>query len=82
MEPTLALARHAAREKGNVGAVLSGANEAAVALFLEDRIRFCEIAERVGEAVARIPALREVTVDDVIESDRAARALVREIGTL
>lgn len=77
MEPTLALARCAAREKGNVGAVLNGANEAAVALFLADKIRFCEIVERVGEAMERIPRKREVTVDDILACDQLARRLVR-----
>lgn len=75
--PALDLARAAAREKGSAGAVLNGANEAAVGLFLEDKIRFCEIAERVGETMARIPVKREVTVDEVLEYDRLARRIVR-----
>ncbi|MCB6364857.1 1-deoxy-D-xylulose-5-phosphate reductoisomerase [Intestinibacillus massiliensis] len=79
-KPALGLARTAAAQKGNAGAVLNGANEAAVALFLQDKIRFCEIAPLVGEAMARVPMKGEVSLDDVLESDRMARTLVTEYG--
>ena len=79
-KPTLNLARSAAASKGNAGAVLNGANEAAVSLFLQDKIRFCEIAPLVGEAMARVPAKQDVSLEDVLESDSLARALVMEHG--
>lgn len=79
-KPTLEMARTAAARGDNAGAVLNGANEAAVALFLQDKIRFCEIAPLVGEAMARVPAQAVNTVEDVLESDCIARALVSEKG--
>lgn len=74
--PALGLARRAAASRGNVGAVMNGANEAAVALFLQDRIPFYQIAELVREAMDTVDYLPEITVDDVLESDRAARESV------
>lgn len=74
--PALNLARRAAKARGNLGAVLNGANEAAVDLFLKDKIAFTEIAELVGKAVEGVNYISEITVNDVLESDRAARRMV------
>ena len=49
--PALNLAKHAATLKGDRGAVLNGANEAAVGLFLNGKIGFTDIAERVAYAL-------------------------------
>ncbi len=77
--PALGLARRAAAARGNLGAVMNGANEAAVALFLSDRIPFYRIAELVREAMDTVGYLPEITVDDVLESDRAAREVVHSL---
>ena len=74
--PALNLARQAAAQKGDRGAVLNGANEAAVGLFLEGRIGFAEIAERVAYALDAIAYRSSVTLDEVLEADRAAREIV------
>ena len=74
--PALKLARRAAKARGNLGAVLNGANEAAVDLFLRDKISFTQIADLVGKAVEGANYISEITVDDVLESDRAARRMV------
>lgn len=74
--PALGLAWQAAAQKGDRGAVLNGANEAAVGLFLEGRIGFAEIAERVAQALDAIPYRSSVTLDEVLAADRAARESV------
>lgn len=74
--PAITLARKAAKARGNLGAVLNGANEAAVDLFLHDKILFTQIADLVGKAVEGANYMTEITVDDVLESDRAARRMV------
>lgn len=74
--PTLKLARRAAALRGNAGAVLNGANEAAVDLFLHDKIAFYQIAELVEAAMNQVDYLSEITVEDVLQSDRAAREIV------
>ena len=74
--PAQNLAKQAAALKGDRGAVLNGANEAAVGLFLDGRIGFTEIAERVSHALDSIPYRKDITLDDVLAADRAARELV------
>ena len=74
--PALSMARRAAAEKGDRGAVLNGANEAAVGLFLAGRIGFTDIAARVAYALDNIPYQKEITLDGVLAADAAARELV------
>lgn len=71
--PALCLARQAAEQRGDRGAVLNGANEAAVGLFLENKISFGEIAARVAHALEAVPYERALTLDRVLEADRLAR---------
>ena len=74
--PALNLAKHAASLKGDRGAVLNGANEAAVGLFLNCKIGFTDIAERVAYALDTIPYKKDITLDDVLAADKAAREIV------
>ena len=74
----LALALEAAKKPGNPCAVLNGANEAAVGLFLSDKIRFLEIAELVEYALEQVPQGPADTLEQVLEADAAAREAVRE----
>lgn len=74
--PALTLAKLTAERRGNLGAVLNGANEAAVGLFLDGKIGFADIAARVREAMRQIPYRRALTLDAVLESDRLAREQV------
>ena len=69
----LALALEAARTGGTAGAILNGANEAAVAQFLAGKIGFLEIADRVAQAMAKVPVVREPGLADILEADAAAR---------
>ena len=74
--PALNLAKHAASLKGDRGAVLNGANEAVVGLFLNGKIGFTDIAERVAYALDTIPYKKDITLDDVLAADKAAREIV------
>ena len=69
----LALALEAAKTGGTAGAILNGANEAAVAQFLAGKIGFLDIADKVAQAIAKVPVVREPTLTDVLEADAAAR---------
>ena len=69
----LALALEAARRGGTAGAILNGANEAAVGLFLAGKIGFLDIADRVERALATVPVVDDPTLNDVLQADRAAR---------
>ena len=74
--PAMNLARQAASRKGNAGAVLNGANEAAVGLFLSDKLPFWRIPELVAQTMQRIPFVNDPTLDDILTSDREAREAV------
>ncbi len=73
--PALDLARTALDEGGEIPAVLNGANEAAVAAFLERRIPFPAIAEITAHVIDRwIPKNRPLTsIDQALAADREAR---------
>ena len=71
--PCLKLALSAARTGGTSTAVLNGANEAAVGLFLEEKISFGAIAERVARALDQVPVVYDPTLEDVLAADAAAR---------
>lgn len=71
--PGLGLAYDALAAGGTMSAVLNGANEVAVDAFLHDRIRFGQIAHLVAETMAAIPVVSHPTLEQVFESDRAAR---------
>jgi len=72
----LEICRQAMRKGGLCPCAANGANEAAVDLFLHDRISFPQIAELVGEAMERQAVTPDYTLEDVLEADRAARRFV------
>jgi len=60
-------------EGGSAPTILSAANEAAVAAFLERRIGFLKIARTVERVLDAMPARMPVDLDDVVAIDREAR---------
>jgi len=74
----LALALEAAKTGGTAGAILSGANEEAVAQFLAGKLKFLEIAGRVERALAAVPAVQDPSIQDILDADAAAREAVRQ----
>ena len=69
----LALAYEAARAGGTAGAILNGANEAAVAQFLAGKIGFLDIARRVEHAMERVAVVQEPGLEDILNADQEAR---------
>ena len=74
--PCLQLARDCAKAGGTACPVMNGANEAAVAAFLNDEIGFYDIYELVNGAVDAVPFIQNPTLDQILESDRLAREFV------
>ena len=74
--PCFALAEAAAREGGTACAVLNGANEEAVGLFLKDRIGFNDISRLVEKARRAVPVVYHPALADILEADAAARRAV------
>ena len=75
--PCFALAKEAAKLGGTACPAMNAANEEAVALFLQDNIRFYDIADAVSRALA-LPVVQEPTLDDIFAADRLARIHTRE----
>ena len=78
---TFSCLRHAifaAKRGGNAGAVLNGANEQAVDLFLQEKISFLEIGELVCAALETVDFMQEPDLAAVQQSDAYARRIVRQ----
>lgn len=75
--PCLALARECAKRGGNACAVMNGANEEAVAMYLRDEIGFYDIYRLVKYAVDTVPYIGKPNLEQILESDRLARAAVK-----
>ena len=77
--PSLKLAYQACKRGGTQPAVLNAANEVAVAAFLEERIRFPEIALVVAETINRQPVEPILHVTTVLDADLAARVQAESV---
>ncbi len=73
--PMLALAREAGEKGGTYPCVFNAANEVGVAAFLEGRLPFLAIAEIVADALERADGAPARDLADLVEADRAARAI-------
>ncbi len=71
----LSLAVEAAKKGGLATAVLNGANEAAVEMFLNDKIKFYQIADCVEAALSDACIPGKITVEKVLEADAMAREI-------
>ena len=74
--PCLRLAEEAATEGGTACAILNGANEEAVRLFLADKIGFHDISRLVAEARSKIAVVQNPSLEEILEADAAARRIV------
>ena len=57
---------------------MNGANEEAVALYLQDKIGFYDIYKLVSQAVQAVPFIKEPTLEQILEADKLARKAVLE----
>ena len=75
--PCLALARKCAKLGGTACPAMNGANEEAVAMFLNDEIGFYDIYYLVSQAVDAVPFVKNPTLEQILETDKLARLAVR-----
>ncbi len=78
--PSLRLARHALQMGGAAPTILNAANEIAVQSFLSGAIGFLDIAGLVERTLERLSPPAPVSIADVLEVDRLARATAAEIA--
>lgn len=74
--PALGLAYDVIEAGGTSGAVLNAANEAAVAAFLDRKIRFGRIVELVAEALSAIASVPADSLEAILDADVRTRAFV------
>ena len=77
--PCLQLAYDALEKGGNATCILNGANEVAVAAFLEDRIRFTDIPAVIAQTLERCQFVAEPDLDAIYSTDFEAKRLAAEL---
>jgi len=76
--PCLALGYRAAEIGGTMPAVLNAANEAAVGLFLRERIAFLDIPRLLTEVMEKHEVCHDLTLETILAADAWARDTVRK----
>ncbi len=74
----LAAARRAIAREGNAPCIVNSANEAAVAMFLRDEIRFLDIGEVVMAALENVYFIADPSLEDILETKEAAERFAVE----
>ena len=74
----LKLAEYSMKRGGVIPAVLNGANEEAVALFLDKRIGFADITRLVEHTVRNYKDVPQPCLEDILRAGEDARRIVRE----
>lgn len=77
--PLLDFACDCYKRGGVIPSVLNGANEEAVAAFLQEKIKFPAISEAVMKVTSEFANKNEPTLEDIISAGFEARARVREL---
>lgn len=74
----LALAYQAARQGGSMPTVFNAANEKAVALFLQKKIRFLQIPELIEASMEAHKVIENPTVDQILETEAATYEFIKQ----
>jgi len=75
--PCLQLAYDAIKVGGTLPAIMNGANEAAVSLFLEKRLRFTDIPKVISEAMEHIEVIDKPKIQDLLDANDAGYDFVK-----
>jgi 1-deoxy-D-xylulose-5-phosphate reductoisomerase len=75
----LGLAFEALEQGGNAPCILNAANEIAVARFLNDEIKFLQIAETVEKTLQQASFIAKPSLEELIASDTEARGIAASI---
>ena len=73
----LRIARECGKMGGTSCAIMNGANEEAVFSFLRGEVKFNDIHRLVEQALSKIEVKYTPCLEDILEADKAARAVVR-----
>ncbi len=75
----LQLAYQAGKTGGTMPAVFNAANEAAVNLFVAEKIKFLDIAESIAQVMAAHQSITKPTLEQIIAADQWARNKITEL---
>lgn len=80
--PAIELAYRAHRQGGNMACIMNGANEIAVEAFLKDKILFGAIPGIIEKCMNRVSFVKEPSIQDIFETDAAAKSVAKELCRL
>ena len=73
----LKLAYEAGRRGGSLPTVLNAANEKAVALFLERKIRYLQIPEMIQACMEKHKIIEHPTVEEILNTEQATYEFIK-----
>ena len=71
--PCMELARAALKKGGNMPCIMNCANEIAVGMFLQDKIKFFEIPEKIRYAMENISYTKDISPEIIAETERETK---------
>ncbi len=77
--PALGLCYRMAKKGGTYPACLTGANEEAVRLYLEGKIKFTAIVSVVEKILSRHKNIKNPSLDEILHTDKEAKEEVRKL---
>jgi 1-deoxy-D-xylulose-5-phosphate reductoisomerase len=77
--PCLGLAYRSLEKGGNASCMMNGANEVAVAAFLDGKIRFVDIPDIIADTMARCSFVAKPDLDAIYSTDFEAKRIASEI---
>lgn len=77
--PALRLAYSSLEKGGNMACIMNAANEAAVAAYLQEKIRFYDITETVETCMQTGPFMKSPDLEDIFRTNDEAYALANEV---
>jgi 1-deoxy-D-xylulose-5-phosphate reductoisomerase len=75
----LGLAYEAMDKGGNMACILNAANEIAVEAFLQDKIKFLQIAELNEKCMSQVGFIMKPNLNDYVETDAETRRIARDL---
>ena len=73
------LAYDALRRGGTAPTILNAANEVAVGMFLEKKIRFERIPAMIRHALSSVSVIEHASLEDILATDHETRAMLSRI---
>lgn len=77
--PLVKIAKEVGKFGGNLGAVINAANDTAVKLFLDGKVKFIDIETSIVETLRNCSPKKEVTIDDIFETYAWAEKFVLDM---